>query len=555
MAILDKFKYEIDTPGWRQMSPVETAHAAGSLLCCDKRNDQQCDHGLWNIASATTLHKWNARYNGNILVGSPALAAFAAGGEAVFVPSMGVSGTIGVGSTTTKIITATATVLGSAIAAVGLNQFVTTDTDYGYHIRIINKVTGKTEERFIRGNTASATPTIYLDGPLLNAPNNGDLFEIQAGGVFMIAATTTAVGQSRHYSLATNAFANAGAIGVTTATAASMVALDELYVPYNRKTGEGFLIGASTYDSSYTSAINGEVIDESKGCLLATAAAATSITGQATAGDAAVLANEYRNFQIRIVEDTTNVTAVGQRRIIQSHTAGASAVYTVATWTVTPSASAKFVIENPNLILLQSAAQAGMLTYNYNTYTVTNATPTTITAFTWSSTYFNATHTAAVAAGTMAFPCYGHQPQTQTDGSRLSRHSYVWFFRGGATTLDRFDMAGAANGLWSDNVTYSGTTTTFTAGTCGDYDPVTFLGEYAYINLNGTNLMLQFNVSAASLVPWVKAPLQSGTAAVGRRICVTSHVADRNSVSDDKLAMIYLQTHLGTIMYRSDITG
>lgn len=38
-------------------------------------------------------------------------------------------------------------------------------------------------------------------------------------------------------------------------------------------------------------------------------------------GDSLILANEYRNFQIRIVQDLTNPTAVGQRRIIASHTA------------------------------------------------------------------------------------------------------------------------------------------------------------------------------------------------------------------------------------------
>ena len=55
--------------------------------------------------------------------------------------------------------------------------------------------------------------------------------------------------------------------------------------------------------------------------LSATAIGASSITGQATGGDATLLANEYRNFQIRVVADLTNKTAVGQRRIITSHTA------------------------------------------------------------------------------------------------------------------------------------------------------------------------------------------------------------------------------------------
>lgn len=52
--------------------------------------------------------------------------------------------------------------------------------------------------------------------------------------------------------------------------------------------------------------------------------------------------------------------------------------------------------------------------------------------------------------------------------------------------------------------------------------------------------MYQFNVSAASLVPWVKTPLQSGTAALGNRLCITSHVPDGAATSEDKITMIYL---------------
>jgi hypothetical protein len=67
--------------------------------------------------------------------------------------------------------------------------------------------------------------------------------------------------------------------------------------------------------------------------------------------------------------------------------------------------------------------------------------------------------------------------------------------------------------------------------------------------------MYQFNVAAASLAQWVKTPTQTGTAVHGMRICVTSHVANADSTAADKLAMIYLQAHLSTLMYRSDITG
>jgi hypothetical protein len=120
-------------------------------------------------------------------------------------------------------------------------------------------------------------------------------------------------------------------------------------------------------------------------------------------------------------------------------------------------------------------------------------------------------------------------------------------------------MAGGASGTWANAVTYSGTTETFAAGACGDYDPVTWGGEYAYIQNYITtaipNKMFQFNISAASLVPWVKTPAQTGTATQGMRMCVTSHVAEEGADPEDKLSMIYLQAHLQATMYRSDITG
>lgn len=135
-----------------------------------------------------------------------------------------------------------------------------------------------------------------------------------------------------------------------------LVPLDEQHVPHTRFPGEGFLVGAATYDTagSYT-----------KGCLTATATAAGTITGQASSGDAAVLANQFRNFQIRIVEDTSTPTAVGQRRRITSHTAGASPVYTLASnWSVTPSSDCKYVVENDSdkIIFLTNSTTV----YNYN---------------------------------------------------------------------------------------------------------------------------------------------------------------------------------------------
>ena len=134
----------------------------------------------------------------------------------------------------------------------------------------------------------------------------------------------------------------------TIATDSAMLVLDEQYTPYNMRPGEGMVKGAFLYDTGHVS----------RYALVATASGASSLTGQATLGDSVVAANEYRNFQIRIVQDTVTPAAVGQRRIIASHTAGPSPMYTLGTaWTTTPSSSAKYVIELPNLICCAAVEQ------------------------------------------------------------------------------------------------------------------------------------------------------------------------------------------------------
>ena len=142
----------------------------------------------------------------------------------------------------------------------------------------------------------------------------------------MLSAGTLAAGCWKYYDIATNSFsANLATTNLpaTFSTDSSFLALDESYVPFDADPGEGFF-GISDRDGGRRDQHH----------------------GACCGGDSAVLVNEYRNFQIRIVEDTVNPTAVGQRRNITSHTAGASPVYTVPAWTVTPSANAKFVIEN-----------------------------------------------------------------------------------------------------------------------------------------------------------------------------------------------------------------
>jgi hypothetical protein len=220
-------------------------------------------------------------------------------------------------------------------------------------------------------------------------------------------------------------------------------------VPYDRNPGEGFF-----------------------NILTATATGAASLTGQAVGGDAGVVANQYRNFQIRIVEDTGTPTAAGQRRNITSHTAGASPVYTVPAWTVTPSATAKYVIENNgDRIIMWSDQNTNTNTYN-------------IAANTWDTVTFTARSTTP-GVGMMAQQSFAIEP----DPALNSRQSFIYSFRGrqfgtGSNTIDLFNISGAATGTWTDDITYGNKSpfTTFQIFSSATQDPATNQGRYMYIN-------------------------------------------------------------------------
>jgi hypothetical protein len=275
--------------------------------------------------------------------------------------------------------------------------------------------------------------------------------------------------------------------------------------------------------------------------LSATATGASSITGQATAGDSVVVADEYRNFQIRIVADAVTPAAVGQRRIISTHTAGPSPVYTLGTaWTTQPSTSAKYVIELPNLLVLRTSGVATTYTYNFTDATVNNGT-NSIAADAWSTTYF-AAGPAVNAVGNLWAPGWGIQP----DAARNARHSFQYFFRGGAVTLDLFDIANTITGAWTGAITYDGNVNSFGAGTTGAYSPFGQEGRYTYINVyvaSAINQIYRFDAKNRVFSPYTPTDfIQVGTAAQGGRMA--AYVAIDGT---DKYDAVLLQSHLATI--------
>jgi hypothetical protein len=530
----NNFRKGFDRQAWAPVKPAPNAHGAGMSLSSDLRSDVSRNPFVYQLVSNTVLNRYNVITKGWGLVLSPALAGtFAAGASSAFVPSLGLVGTIAAGATATSVILSTA-----LPTAVGVNMLANRggSGDYGFKLRIIDTVAGKTAERFIVWNSGGTTPEIGVLSSFGFTPSSGARYEIIAGRLFMLGAGAVAANIWRSFEVATNTLSTGLSttnLPSTIATDTDILVLDEQYTPWDHNPGDGMVKGAYLYDAGLSS----------RYALTATAAAGSSITGQATLGDAVVRVNEYRNFQIRIVEDTTTPAAVGQRRIIASHTAGPSAVYTLGTaWATTPSASAKFVIELPNLMLVRSSATTTVYTYNYGDAAVNNGT-NSIAAGAWSTTYFGAAP-AGAAAGGMWMPSFGMQP----DEGRQARHSFNYFWRGGGVnTLDVLDIAGAITGAWTAGIVYDGAIAGLpNAGSCGGYCPFDNEGRMFYINLYATsaiNQVYRFDVRNRVLSPFTPPDIiQAGTATSGKRIaCYSAQFDSRNW---DAVLML---NHLATV--------
>lgn len=526
------FKKVIDRLVWSQVAPAPNANAAATSLASDLRSDVSRNPFVYQLSSATVLNRYNIVTKAWSFVQSPALAGtYAVGAASAFAPSLGLVGTIAAGATTISVVLSTA-----LPSAVGVNMLANRggSGEYGFKLRIIDTVAGKTEERYIDANTGGTTPTIHVIAPFTFTPSTGARYEIIAGRLFMLGAGAIVANIWRSFEVASNTLSTGLSttnLPATIATDSDIMVLDEQYTPYDTSPGDGMVKGAYVYDTGLVT----------RYALVATASGASSLTGQATLGDVIVAANEYRNFQIRIVEDTGTPAAVGQRRIIASHTAGPSAVYTLGTaWAVTPSATAKFVIELPNLLLLRSSATTSVYVYNYSDATINNGT-NSIASGAWSTTYF-AVAPAANAAGGMWMPSWGIQPGV----ARNARQSLCYFFRGGtATTLDVLDIAGSITGTWTGAIVYDGAVP-LTIAACGGYAPFDNEGRMFYINIyvaSAVNQIYRFDVQNRVMSPFTPTDfLQAGTAASSKRIACYAAID-----ATDTYDVVLLQSHLSSV--------
>jgi hypothetical protein len=469
----------IDLPEWRVLSqPIfggsqTTVNAAGEWIAEDYRNNDYAHPINYFLGTAANLYGYNIKNDawGQFQTAFGLGGTFGTGATAVFSPSMSPSGTLTTGNSTTKIVLSTA-----LPASVGVNQLANRGDGKGFIVRVIGKSaggSGKTEERRCIANTSGTTPTIILESPLSFTPASGDGYEFLSGSFLVLGTGALAAAQWRRYDCLTaslSSLVTTNLISTVPASGNNLIAMDEGHVPSSRLAGEGMLIGASTYGSSATLGAAGAAYG-ALGCLLATGSAAGTLTGQASAGDAAILANQYRNYQIRIVEDTAIPTSVGQRRRITSHTAGASPVYTLTSnWTVTPSTTCKYVIENwsDNII--------GLMGGNTNVYNYS------ISGNTWDTTTWAVKGNTNQSTGSFAFHAFG----IVADEINSAKASNIFLFRGATTTFDLFDVAGAATGSWTQSLAIvdwtGGTFDTIVApdSSLMSYNPHTQGGRFMY---------------------------------------------------------------------------
>jgi len=490
------FKPGITLPEWRPLAIVPFGFSwNANPMAGDLRNNED-RHPTQFLVMSSNIFEYNIKNDGwrqgiaHAMGGSVSTAS-----ACVFAPSQGPNGTLAAGATTTTVVLNTA-----LPAAVGVNQLANRGDGIGFKIRIIGNSaggSGLTEEKYIVANSGGTTPTIELDSALTFTPAVGDRYEILSGRLFIL--TTQAANGWKYYDVACNVMSAALSLVnlPTINTDTTLISLDELHVPSTRAPGEGYF-----------------------GNLTATASGAASLTGQAAGGDAGVLANEYRNFQIRIVNDAATPTAAGQRRRITSHTAGASPVYTVAAWAVQPSATATYVIENDtDKIICWTGGQQS--TYNYN-----------ITANTWDTTTW-ATRGVAIGFGCPAVHAFG----ITLDTGKNARYSHIFAWRGGGTnTLDLLDIAGAATGLWSTAIVYNNPTL-LNIGFAGCYAPATQDGRYFYLNLGYSTYaqyLYRFDVRNRVMESWVFLPYSSGvtgSTTTGTRLASTVFVDGATKVS------------------------
>lgn len=438
------------------------------------------DSGNFNnslyVRSATEHYLYNHDEDAYMQIPSGALAGtFGAGACGVYHP-WSINYTATGGSTTSVTVAAgTHNITGRAVGQT--IEFLSAGTASGFRTTITS----------IMNNAGAGTITLNLAGTAPTAILNTHTFRLTTGRFYVMNAGTIAAGIFKVFDVATVAWqANLG----TTNLPATWGTDGKLVVAYN--FGEQYATGT------------------------ATAGGASTLTNSAKAWTI----NQWTNYQVRI----TAGTGIGQIRNIASNTG--TVLTTSAAWTTTPDATSQYVIEaNEDWLYLLGNNAVTMYRYSISANAWTVLAPTTA-------------RSGAPIAGMTANAVSITGDALWASESAILNGRYIYSFRGGSATLDRFDIAGgtAGAGAWAI-VAYVGTETFNTGSSAFP------MGGFLYVRKDATNRFFKYSVVDNAMRPFATNLYTDGAALLGHKIWV------KNLPGSD-IKWLYSLSNTGTPLHR-----
>lgn len=302
---------------WQQMTPAQTASAAGSFIVKDPMGVRRT--ALY-VASSTVQFIYAVDEDAWMQIPSMAIAGtFGAGACGCWIPWSNTLTTNG--GSTTSLTTSTATNSRSTGSTI---RFLT-----GANAGLEAACTGT--KVVPGGNT-----TMYFSA-LPNVVSSGDTFAVSTGRYLVMGAGTVAAGIFKSYDVLTGVVTSLGTTGL----------------PGTLGT-DCKLVSTPSYVGAFAQG---------------TATSATSTTLVNSAKTWTV--NQWSNYQVRI----TSGTGRGQVRSITSNT---STALTVPAWTITPDATSVYAIEgNDDYVYLAGNAAVTMYRYSISAASWATLAPTT----------------------------------------------------------------------------------------------------------------------------------------------------------------------------------
>jgi hypothetical protein len=404
------------------------------------------------------------------------------------IPSGALAGSFGAGSCGARSrYSNTFTANGGSTTTV-VTATILSDLAVGSTIRFLSGANLGKESLITGVIVIPGTSTTLQFGALSSAVVNNDTFVLDTGRFFIVNAGIVASGSFKSYDMVSSIWTT---LGITNLP--SIVSDSRLVVtPSNDVFATGFASSATT----------------------------TTLTNTPKTWTV----NQWTNYQIRI----TAGTGIGQIRTISSNTAN---VLTVSTaFTITPDVTSSYELtgNDDNIYFLGNGAVT-MYKYSISSNTWVVMAPTTARG-------------GLVIAGMSANWSGISGDINRYNESNIQDGRYIYSFRGGSGTLDRFDIAGGASGAgaWL-NIAYNGLMETFNTGSA-----YALSNEFIYIRKDATHRYFKFSITGSYIYPLTTNLYPDSTALVGDKIWIKNYT--ENGVV--KLTWLYSLRNSATELHR-----